>query len=219
METVLAPNPLADFEKHRRFFLDAVNCLDVIREDGVEVTLDDNSMEEDDVFTPADNFYEQVYRAYSYYSLEPTEASVYSFDPADPENTLTEHPVGQLWPEMGRVIELKKFFEELPYSDDNKTAYIDALQPLNVNEHGEKIDAINKVLVKALGLHEHDDFSDTLGGCGVPQEFIALLARPFTGKVEGRSEEDYKDFVAPWNENMPIPLHPEDTSAEGAQRA
>lgn len=218
MTTALAPNPLAAFEGHLKFFLDATDGLDDIREDGVEKYLDFSDIE-GDVFTPADNFYEQVFRAYSRHLLNPTEASVYSFDPADPENTLTEHPVGQLWPEMGRVIELKKFYEELPFPDDNSDAYIDALWSLDPDEYEGKVDAISEVLVKALGLHEYDDFSDSMGDFGVPQEFVALLARPFIGKVDGWSESDYKDFVAPWNENMPVPLHPEDTLAEGVSRA
>lgn len=219
MATALAPNPLADFDKNLRFFIDVAECLEVIRRDGVQATLDDNGAEEDDVFTCDDNFYQKVYQAYSHYSLESLEASVYSFDPTDPEGTLKEHPVSQLWPEMGRVAEPKKLWGELPYDDAHKAAYIDSLQLLNVNEHGEKVDNINKVLVQSLGLQEYDDFSDAIGSCCVPQEFVALLARPFIGKVDGWSESDYKDFVAPWNENMPVPLHTEDTSAEGVSRA
>lgn len=199
-------DPFAAFDKKKTLFVYAKDQVQRLRSEGLEGIFED---EVDEVFTADANFYDRVCESWGITGDKPTELSIYAYEEADPQGTLTEHKVTELWPAMARIEELFEHYFALSANSEEINKHIAASEAFNMVQQMQLSEKIIGVLQEVYGTDEARHLA-VVGSDIFQLEFLALIARPYVGKVDGWDEETYRRAASLWNDSMSIPLHPED---------
>lgn len=202
-------NPLTGFDLDKKLIVYPSGELARLREEGLDEVFED---EIDEYFTSEANFYERICDEWGLSGTEPQDLSIYAYDAENPQGTLAEYPVVDLWPEIARVKELMDYYFALEADSPEIERHAYLSSAMDELDQMKRTKRIIEVLEDAYGTDKANFLESMVGGDVFTLEFLALLARPFISKYKGWGQKEYAEATKLWDESMKLPLHPHDPS-------